>query len=530
MTNDFHLSTAGFLALVVAAVGYLCYRAMLPRPLPGIPYKKASARRILGDAPDLLKHKAEHAGDMYSYLADMAVELGEPVFQIFMQPMARPWVVVHDPREANDIMTRRIKEFDRSNFFGQIFKTLLPKTHVHLPTGDEWHAHRRLVSDTMSPTFLNQVAGPQMWDTMRSMVDLWREKARLAEGRPFTAATDVHNTTLDIIWAATFAGDIGPNKSRTKQLNNIPKLDLSGDIDKPVDFPEIEDPPAFRSIHTLVESMSIPVTAVFPALEHWLALNTRRSLIDARRTKDELIRGKLQEAKKKFANRVDDDVEATAGLKCALDIVVSKEMKMAQKEGRKVDLDSQAIQDELFTFLIAGEDTTSTTFCWAIKHLTANQGMQTKLRQTLRANFKRAAVANETPSIEEITSTSIPYLDAMVEECPRIGLIAPATVRKALRDTEILGYPIPKDTDVFLMNNGPGYMSDPLKVDEHKRSKTSQAGKDKNPGWNDDLAEFNPERWLDKQGNFNPNAGPNQAFGAGPRGCFGESNVSHQMN
>ncbi|KAF2172646.1 hypothetical protein M409DRAFT_16608 [Zasmidium cellare ATCC 36951] len=513
------LPTAGAVALAIALLGYACYRAALPRPLPGIPYNKKSAQRLLGDAPDLFKYKAEN-GDLFSYVAKMAVEMNEPVFQVFMQPMGRPWVVIMDPRETHDILTRRIKEFDRSKFFGQIFSSMLPKFHVHMPTGDEWHAHRRLISDTMAPTFLNQVAGPQMWDSMSSMVELWKEKARLAEGRPFSAFHDCHNTTLDIIWAATFGGGMGPNTTRAKRLAEVDKLELGSNVDKAVDFPEPQDPPAFKSITTLVDSMTIPVNSIIPAPAHWFALNTDRTLINARRKKDQLIRAKLREAQEKFSHVAKDDVESTAGLKCALDLVVSKELKMAQKEGRTADLDSQALQDELFGFLLAGEDTTSTALCWALKYLTSQQDVQTKLRNTLRENFKGAHEARRTPSIEEITSKSVPYLDAVIEEANRIGPIVPASARQTLKDVEVLGYQIPAGTDVFMFINGPGYLMDPLPVEEHKRSKNSQANKDKIPAWRDP-ALFMPERWLDKNGDFNPNAGPFNTFGAGPRGCFG---------
>ena len=137
------------IALLISS--HLCFTLWyaLPKPLPGIPYNPISARRILGDAPDLFKWKAKH-GDLYAYLAQLAVELNSPIFQVFMRPLGRPWVVVMDHREAHDIMTRRTKEFDRSKFFGQAFMALLPKHHVSMPTGDEWHAHRRLVSDTVS--------------------------------------------------------------------------------------------------------------------------------------------------------------------------------------------------------------------------------------------------------------------------------------------------------------------------------------------------------------------------------------------
>lgn len=63
---------------------------------------------------------------------------------------------------------------------------------------------------------------------------------------------------------------------------------------------------------------------------------------------------------------------------------------------------------------------------------------------------------------------------------------------------------------------------DPIPVEEHKRSNTSRANKDKIPAWGDDPAKFIPERWLDDDSTFNPNAGPFATFGAGPRGCFGE--------
>lgn len=390
-------------------------------------------------------------GDAFSYVAKMAIEMNEPIFQVFMQPLSRPWVVVMDPRETHDIMTRRIKDFDRSKFFGQIFKSMLPNAHVHMPTGDEWHAHRRLVSDTMSPAFLNQVAAPQMWNSMMKLVELWKEKARLAEGRPFSAYYDIHNTTLDIIWAATVGGSMGPNTARTDRLASIEKLESSTDVDKPVVFPEPGDPPAFKSIITLVESMTIPINSMMPRLAHWLALNTRRSLIDARCKKDELIQSKLKEARTKFSCMIDDNLDSTAGLKSALDLVVSKELKMAKKEDRPADLDSRAIQDELFLFMIAGEDTTSTALCWAVKFLTVHQDVQSKLRRTLQSGFEQAYGANETPPVEEITSTSLPYVEAVIEECLRIGGIIPASVRKALRDTEVLGHRVPAGTDVFMV-------------------------------------------------------------------------------
>ena len=53
MEFQFIQSTVIASVCIFAAVVALAYRAILPKPIPGIPYNKASASRILGDAPDV---------------------------------------------------------------------------------------------------------------------------------------------------------------------------------------------------------------------------------------------------------------------------------------------------------------------------------------------------------------------------------------------------------------------------------------------------------------------------------------------
>lgn len=89
------------LALVVSLVlslCFLCWRAALPKPLPGIPYNHKSAKRILGDLPDAVTLKAA-AGGFLAFLGSRCEELGSPIVQVFMKPMSRPFIVVRDSRE-----------------------------------------------------------------------------------------------------------------------------------------------------------------------------------------------------------------------------------------------------------------------------------------------------------------------------------------------------------------------------------------------------------------------------------------------
>lgn len=186
-------------------------------------------------------------------------------------------------------------------------------------------------------------------------------------------------------------------------------------------------------------------------------------------------------------------------------------------------------RDEVFGFLIAGYETTSTTVAWGLKCLTDNQRPQNKLREVLRSTYADAAAEKRQPSAKEIATLHHPYIDATLEEIVRCSQTASAPSRCAVVDTEIFGYPIPKGTDVTFLTSA-GFVAPPIAdVDEHKRSTSSQAAKDRTGTWDvSDIGVFQPERWLhggeNGEAEFEKSSGPNLQFGAGVRGCFGKSN------
>ena len=140
--------------------------------------------------------------------------------------------------------------------------------------------------------------------------------------------------------------------------------------------------------------------------------------------------------------------------------------------------------------------------------------------------FSNAAAARTNPSAEDIAKHEIPYLDAVIEEILRCSTTGGA-VRIAKEDTDVLGYHIPAGTDVYMLNNGPGFMMPGFEIDESRRKPSSQANKDNSGGEWDvaNMGAFDPDRWLtrDEKGAevYNPRAGPQLAFGLGPRSCFG---------
>ena len=140
----------------VALALYLFYRWAMPSPIPGIPYNKEATKSILGDIPSMVKHVSK-TQRVFDWIVQQNVKLNSPIVQIWTRPFSKPWVIVTDFRESQDILMRRTKEFDRSQFFGDIFLGLLPDHHISMKTNDSFKAHRLLLKDLMTPAFLNEV-------------------------------------------------------------------------------------------------------------------------------------------------------------------------------------------------------------------------------------------------------------------------------------------------------------------------------------------------------------------------------------
>jgi hypothetical protein len=145
----------------------------------------------------------------------------------------------------------------------------------------------------------------------------------------------------------------------------------------------------------------------------------------------------------------------------------------------------------------------------------------------LRSTYVEATREKRQPTSKELATLHHPYIDAMLEEILRCSTTAAITSRLAMVDTDVLGIRIPKGTDVNFLAYA-GFIAPPVgTIEEHKRSPSSQASKDKTGVWDvSDIRIFKPERWLKPTGKegeveFSKNAGPTLPFGAGIRGCFG---------
>lgn len=326
---------------------YRLYQGLLPKPLPGIPCNKKALGSILGDMPAMVKHISE-TQEMYDWLSGQNIKHHSPIVQIFSRPFGKPWVVLSDFRETQDILMRRTKEFDRSDFTADLFAGLMPDHHIRLKTNDEYKKHRRLLQDLMTPAFLNQVAAPPIYESTMRLINLWREKNRLAGGRSFSATRDINHCALDAVLAFTFGTsvDLSANQPQLDYLSSLSSVPLpSGDDDdvKPVEFPYAPFSPYIEAMFILSNSLETSMKAPIPKLAHWFLRQTK-SMKTARKNKEELLARQIDESMARVKGSSDEHV-----VRCAVDDMVRREIGLAAKEQREPAVHTRVFCDEVRT-------------------------------------------------------------------------------------------------------------------------------------------------------------------------------------
>ncbi|RYP80400.1 hypothetical protein DL769_002496 [Monosporascus sp. CRB-8-3] len=514
----------GFFSLL-----YLAYHWALPKPLPGIPYNKDALKTILGDAAEI-RNIRRAGGSARNWFGQQTARHKSPLVQAFLTPFTKPVLILSDFREAQDILLRRNKEFDRASRGRDALRGVIPWHHIGMRTADpQFRRNRELVKDLMTPHFLNTVNAPAIYDNAQIFLDLWRVKAQLAGGRPFQADEDIHVMTFDIIKVVALGE--GDNQSMTARyldmVRSATSIDQKSETTKDIVcvFPKNEANDDLRAHQTLQEAVGESIPHPSPKLFHMFH-NRTAPMREAFALKTSMLDKQISLAVKRL--------EAGEGVKSALDYMIQREVSAAKKSGRQLAFDTPSMRDELYGYIGAGHDTTSTAFQWGLKHLAVHQDAQKKLRDSLRAAFAEAFDTGRQPSVAEITKTSVPYLDAVMEEILRLSPPVKQLIREAMVDTTLLGHRVPKGTQVFLSISGPGFLSPSLPVDEAVRCESSKSHRGTTTGsWDHaDPQAFVPERWLKKAVEdggateaeasvYDAQAGPFLTFSTGVRGCFG---------
>jgi hypothetical protein len=170
-------------------------------------------------------------------------------------------------------------------------------------------------------------------------------KARVANGRPFSAKDDLQKAALDVIMAGTFG--LTEEDSCTKKSINLLKSDPREDKvtapGEPFSFAELPLEPEARAVTDIAASVEVGYNSPLPVQHHWL-LRQLPHLGGAIRLKNKMLHREIDKA---LARMPEGDNEAEASFETALDNILFRERSLAKKAGRKPSYHSTYILDEV---------------------------------------------------------------------------------------------------------------------------------------------------------------------------------------
>ncbi|HLI81944.1 MAG TPA: cytochrome P450 [Candidatus Binataceae bacterium] len=154
-------------------------------------------------------------------------------------------------------------------------------------------------------------------------------------------------------------------------------------------------------------------------------------------------------------------------------------------------MNNEQLRDEVLTLILAGHETTATAMSWIWYLLSQHPEVEAKLHAELDE-----VLGGRAPAMSDLANLS--YTGMVVDEAMRIFPPVWAVGRAAIGDDEIMGYPIPKGSNLML----------------------TQYYAHRHPAFWENPERFDPERFSPERAGGRPRYAY-FPFGGGPRMCIG---------
>lgn len=362
----------------------------------------------------------------------------------------RLWVALTDQDEINALLRDRPEGFRRLRELARSFEET-GFVGVFAAEGEVWKRQRRLVVTALNANNLHRHFDAISVATRRLQQRL-REQARL--GEPLPIAQPLTSFAVDVTSALAFGHD----------LNTLER----GEV-------ELQ-----RHIQQVFKMLAYRALFPFPYWR-WFELPADRAM---KRSAIE-----LRSAVAGFIERARAELRQRPQLLQEPENFLQGMLAAQQSEGRFTD---EEISGNVFTLLLAGEDTTAHTLAWTIWFLAKHRHIQERL-----ADEAAGLLGEERCPADHEQASSFLYGEAVIREAIRLKPVAVWESGEPLKDTTICDTLIPAGTRVTML----------------KRRVSLSAGG----------PEFEPERWLEGGERQAPDPKSFLGFGAGPRFCPGRN-------
>ncbi len=389
-----------------------------------------------------------------------------PVFQF--RAAGRRWVALADQGEINELLRDRPDRFRRLREMERAFEEV-GFSGVFSVEGEAWKRQRSLVVRALNANNLHRRFDVIQTATRRLQRRL-REQAR--SGESFAVTRLLTSFSVDVASALAFGHD----------LNTLER----GEVQLQAHIERVSSMLSFRSLFPFAywRLFELPADRAY-----------RRSVVALRAA----IADFIEQARAQMRQRPQLS-EAPENLLQAM-------LAAQQQDNAFTDAE---IVGNVYTLLLAGEDTTAHTLAWTIWFLAQRPEVHVGLAQEAEAVLGQAPF----PADHEAVSRLV-YCEAVLRESMRLKPVATLDPYEPVSDTTLCGTRIPAGTRIVLL----------------KRHVSRSAGG----------PEFDPDRWLEPDGGGAQDLGAGQDrpapkdqraapdpksflnFGAGPRFCPGRN-------
>jgi cytochrome P450 len=377
-----------------------------------------------------------------------------PIIKAHLGPTR--FMIVSDHALITTLLRDRPEGFRRPTMLYDIIVEMGIKPGVFSAEGQSWQNQRRMVMASFSP---GNVRGyfPALLRVTQRLQKRWSYAA--THGQCIDLQLDLMRYTVDVISGLAFGKDINTLESNEEVIQQH--------LDK-----------IFPAFHARINAL-VPYW-------RWFKLPKDRALDRSIQVVNAAIKDFIAQARTRLAN--DPALRDKPGNLLEGMIVA------ADEPGSGVNDDDVA--GNVFTLLLAGEDTTATSISWLIYLLSRNPEALARARDEAR-HVVRGDLTSLTP--EKVSELN--YIEACSHEAMRLKPVGPINVVEALNDTVVADVKVPRGTMVMGV----------LRHDALSEQYFEQA------------QSFKPERWLEGQGlGAASNAKRvSMPFGAGPRVCPG---------
>jgi len=352
--------------------------------------------------------------------------------------------ILSKPEYIQELLTTKHKSFCKSDDY-KVLKYSLGNGLL-ISEGDFWKKQRSIAQPAFHRENLQKLVDTMVEDTNK-MLNRWESIPKV------DVNGEMMFLTLEIVNNALFGTQIPADYEKIKDAITIGNEFLSKKILTPFSLPVWFPTPASR--------------------RYFKARNFNNAVID-----------KIIEKRRATPHAHQD----------LLSMLMSAE---DAETGEKMS--NQQLRDEAITLFVAGHETTANALSWIFYLLAKHPEKQALLRQELQS-----VLAGKTPDFENLRL--LQYTEQVVEEGMRLYPPAWTIGRKALEETTIGDFRVPKNTTIFI---------DVFNTHRH-------------PDYWENADDFLPER-------FSPEARKNRhklaylPFGAGQRMCIGNNFAMMEM-